>query len=103
MSTMTAQFSADVQAVEPDLPVTFVFNGKAYTGQRNQTVDSLEMTDAGYIQKFDFELDVRTNAFAVDPPAENDNLKIDTTLYRVDQVTKSQDGVMLHLAMKAVD
>lgn len=100
---MTTQFSADVAAVEPDLPVTFVFNGKAYTGQRNQTVDSLEMTDAGYIQKFDFELDARVNVFSVDPPVENDEIKIETTVYRVDQVTKSQDGVMLHFSMKAVD
>jgi hypothetical protein len=92
---MTDQFSSDIQAVETDLPVSFVFKGKTLTGQRTQTEDSLEMMDAGYLQRYDFELLARTNIFTSGTPAKNDTIQIGTVNYRVESVTASQDGVAL--------
>lgn len=100
MSALTTQFDADVAAVETELPVTFTFNGKDYVGSKTQTVDSLEMEDAGFVQKYDFELEVRVLAFgSVTPPAKNGEIKIAPTSYRVEKVTPSQDGVMFTFHM----
>jgi hypothetical protein len=99
MSTMTNQFSSDLQAVETDLPVSFVLNGKTYIGQKDETQDSFEMSDAGNIQKYDFNLLVRTNLFAT-APANNDEIQIGTVWYRIESITPSQDGVALTLHMK---
>jgi hypothetical protein len=100
MSTMTDQFSTDLQAVETDLPVSFVFNGKTYIGQKDETQDSIEMMDAGYLQRYDFELLARTNIFTSGTPAKNDTIQIGTVNYRVESVTASQDGVALTFHMK---
>lgn len=96
MSEMTDIFSADVAAIEPDLPVQFFFKGKEYTGSKTQTVDSIEMQDAGFQQKYDFELFVRANAWGtVTPPIINDPeaIMIRSIRYRVEQITPSQDDV----------
>ena len=104
MSAMTEQFSADVEAVEPEMPVSFRFKGNLYAGQKNQTVDTFEMGDAGLVQKFDFQLDVRVNEFGTDKvPKKNDDIEIadfdgNFIRYRVDRITLSQDGVLLALA-----
>ncbi len=100
MSAMTDIFDSDVAAVETELPVTFYFKEKAYVGSKTQTVDSLEMQDAGFIQKYDFELDVRYSIFiGTPPPGKNGDIKIGTVFYRIERVTPSQDGVMLTLHM----
>lgn len=101
MSELTDIFDADVAAVEPELPVIFLFKTKEYTGSKTQTLDSLEMEDAGFTQKYDFELDVRTLIFGtVSPPGKNDEIIIASVSYRVLKVTLSQDSVMrtLHMA-----
>ena len=100
MSELTDIFDADVAAVETELPAPFTFKGKAYTGSKTQTIDSLEMEDAGFTQKFDFELDVRKSIFgSVTPPGKNDEIGMAPLTYRVERVTPSQDGVMLTLHM----
>lgn len=104
MSAMTEQFSSDVEAVEPEMPVSFRFNGKSYVGQKNQIADTFEMGDAGLVQKYDFNLDVRVNAFGTDKvPGKNDDIEIadpagNFIRYRVDRLSTSQDGVMLEFS-----
>jgi hypothetical protein len=102
MSTMTDQFSTDLQAVETDLPVSFVFNGKTYIGQKDETQDSIEMGDAGFVQKYDFNLWFARLMFVagVDAPTSKDSIQIGSTFYFVDSISPSQDGVALTLHMK---
>ncbi len=100
MSAMTEQFDADVAAVEPELPVQFFFKEKEYTGSKTHTIDSLDMEDAGFQQRYDFELDVRTVVFAgVSAPEKNSAIKIGTVTYRIEKITPSQDGVMFTFHM----
>lgn len=103
MSALTNQFDADVAGIEPDLPVTFVWNGKTLTGSKDATRDSQDLADAGIIQLYDFELVARTALFAALPiqPAKNDEIQIQDSFsknfisYRIDKITPSQDGVCL--------
>lgn len=97
---MTDQFSADLQAVETDLPVSFVFQGKTYIGQKDETQDTIEMMDAGFTQKYDFSLIVRTNLFTTAFPTSRDELQIGQTWYVIDSISPSQDGVALTLKCK---
>lgn len=98
--TMLEQFDADVKSAETDLPVDFVFRTKAYTGQRLPDVQSQELVDAGIIPKSDFDLLVRPSIFGLVPvPAKNDEIEIDEVVYRVNVVTKSQDGITILYAL----
>lgn len=93
---MVQQFSADVQGVEPELPVNFVFNGKAYVGLQTSSPQSLEMADAGLIPKYDLELTVRLNQFVtpIVAPVSQDPVSIGTVNYRISNANASQDGVV---------
>lgn len=96
---MTDQFKADVLAVEPDMPVYFVFNGKTLVGQKDETKNTRDMQDAGYIGVFDFLLLVRVDVFAGIAPMEVNSLfKIGPDEFRVSGKTTSQDGVMFMFA-----
>jgi hypothetical protein len=92
--TMLQQFEADVAAVEPELPVTFTFNGKSYTGQRLPAIDAQEFVDAGILPKSDFDLLARRAIYVgVDAPVKNDEFTIEGVRYRVDRLNSSQDGI----------
>jgi hypothetical protein len=101
--TMIGQFDADVQAIEPELPVSFVWQGKTLTGSRNATSDSQALADAGIIQMYDVDLIVRTALFVGIPvPAKNDEIKIQNrdlawVFYRIEKITDAQDGVTMTL------
>lgn len=108
---MTEQFSADIEAVEPDMPVSFRFNGKVYVGQKTPVVENLQMEDAGFSQRIDFDLIVRVNQFAaatppVAPPINNSEIELQDPLlgkwvaYNINQVTPSQDGVAIQYAIE---
>jgi hypothetical protein len=104
MSTMTNQFDSDVQAIEPELPVTFTWMGKSLVGSRNATPDGQEMVDAGFLPIYSVEITVRTAAFAAASrtPVRNDDIQIQDgssqpVTYRIDKILTSQDGVCLTL------
>lgn len=103
MSAQTVQFDADVQAVEPEMPVAFKFNGIEYTGQRTPIMDRQAMEDAGFAQAFDFQLIVRVSEFVapVKPMRNHDTVEILDSLrgewigYNINSVQPSQDGVTI--------
>lgn len=98
---MTVQFASDVEAVETDLPVTFIFNGKSYTGQKDETRDARDMQDAGYMQGYDFEVWARVEIFAgASVPAVNDAITIDGINYAINGKITSPDGVVVRMACR---
>lgn len=99
MSALTDIFDADVAAIEPDMPVYFVFKGKTLLGQRTQIADNQLAADAGFVQVYDFELLVRVAILPTPAPVINDVIKIGVTDYRIDKITPSQDGVMVTYSM----
>lgn len=115
MTPQQAQFDADVAAVEGDALMFFLFKGKQYIGQRTPVVDMLQMEDAGWHQKFDCTLEVRTSQFPGGneiPPAHNDEIQEQIqqpngsfnngNTYRVVSVTPDQLGVVNHYALKEI-
>lgn len=98
MSELTEQFDADVAAVETDLPVTIRIDGKTYTAQRTPIIDRQTMVDAGFDQTFDFQIVVRTAAFAPgNPPPVNSDIEVEVggefVEYHIESATPAQDGV----------
>lgn len=109
MSVQTEQFDADIEAVEPEMPVSFRIAEKEYTGQRTSIVDKQAMVDAGYEQAFDFLLLVRVALFttAADLPKVNSDIEIYDVLrgtwitYTIASASPSQDGVAIQYALSA--
>lgn len=106
-----AIYDRDIQAIEPEMPQLFYWQGKPYTGQRNEIVDTLTGMDAGYLQEYDFELLVRTSAFpaGVNIPAVNDLLELANPNvlikkrieFTIKSAKPSQDGVTITYGIKA--
>lgn len=101
---MVETFAADIQGIEPELPVTFIFNGRSYIGLQTATPNSREMADAGFIPKYDLELTVRTNQFVYPliPPGVGEGILIGVTPHRVESATPDQAGVstVYHLVQR---
>lgn len=104
---MVSQFDSDIQAIEPELPVVFIWKGKTLTGSRNATADTQALADAGIIQLYDVEIIVRVSAFYPGlVPSKNDDLTIQDPIsknrisYRIDSINFSQDGVAMTFGCK---
>lgn len=102
MSALTDQLKADVQGAQADLPVSFVFNGKTYAGQRDETRDARDMQDAGFLQSYDFELTAIADIFDT-APAVNEEIQIASVTYRIAGKITSPDGVVIRFACVAAN
>src|SRR5258706_7360314 len=103
MSNMTQQFDSDLAAVETELPVTFIWNGKEYTGSKNVVPDSIELQDAGFIPKTNFELLARTAIFGDEGrPQKEDEFRIGQKDFRIESLNTSQDDESIILTLGAL-
>ena len=101
---MTANdiYESDVAAIEPDMPVTFVFQGRSYVGQKNVQATALLWQDAGGIQSDRFMLDVRLSVFGVNPAMISKSVfQISSVNYSVKDAQYSPEGRMVTYTVEA--
>ena len=90
--TLAEQLESDVEAVETELPINFIFEGKSYVGISTELIGKQDMQDAGTSFLPSFSMTVHVGQFVQEAPAENDPITVNNVAYRVDNVVDSPEG-----------
>lgn len=93
MTLSTTMLTADLSYMFADLPQTITWKGTDYVCSVSDVESNKDLMEEGYNGIYDFYCVIKTADFTNGTLSHGDKFTYDSKEYRVDKISKCQDGI----------